>query len=267
MLKSKVAVYISVMILVLVSAHVSAAPYFRDTNVMNIPTAYVLRQGIFDVNAHTALLNGKRDEALFRVDFGVFNFAELGVMGLRRDDRDFVIGSIKILAARESGYFPSVSIGMDNIGEEVQDKAGDYERSLYGVMSKQFNLPIVHLISGHLGIGNGRYVSDESIGKYLHGVFIGIDKKIQLPSLNSSLRLMCEVDGKELNVGLRYMMDSGLSINLAVGELDSDPDDVRYYLGVSFTNSSIMSKISESSELAKKAVKIANESHSDSAEE
>ena len=57
-----------------------------------------------------------------------------------------------------------------------------------------------------------------------------------------------------------------VSVNLAVGELDSDPDDVRYYLGVGFTNSSIMSKISESSELAKRAVKIANESRSDSAE-
>lgn len=259
---------IFVLIVTLLLAEIAAAaPYFRSTSLMNTPTAYISQQGIFDVGVHTTILNRKRDEVAIRVDFGVFNFAELGLMGLKRDDSDYVIGNIKLLAARESGLIPALSIGIDNIGEEAQDSAGDYERSFYGVMSKRFNLPIVHLISGHLGIGSDRYVSDDSIGKYLHGVFIGIDKEFYLSSLNSSLRLMCEVDGKELNVGLRYMMDTGLSVNLAVGELDADPDDVRYYLGVSFTNFAMMSRIDQSSELAKRAVKIANEARSDSEEE
>jgi len=233
---------------------------------MNIPTAYISQQGIFDAGTHTAIQNRGRDEVALRVDFGVFNFAELGLTGLKRDDSDHVIGNIKLLAASESGLFPGVSIGIDNIGDDVLDTAGDYERSFYGVMSKRFNLPITHLITGHLGIGSHRYISDASTGKYLHGVFIGIEKQFHLSSLDSDLRLMCELDGKELNVGLQYVMDSGLSLNLAVGELDSDPGDVKYYLGVSFTNSSMMEKIDQGSELAKKAVKIANKASLGSAE-
>ena len=254
-----------VLMAALLSANISgAAPYFRDTSLMNIPTAYVSQEGFFDVGVHTAILNRNRDELAIRVDFGVFNFAELGMVGLKRDGSDYVIGSLKLLAAQESGTTPSLAIGIDNFGEEVQDDSGNYELSFYGVVSKQFNLPVVHLISGHLGIGNHRYVSDTSIGEYLHGVFIGIDKRFHLSSLDSDLRLMLEVDGKDLNIGLRYVMGSGLSANLAVGELDSDPGDVRYYLGISFTNASMMDRINQSSELAKKAVKIANEVRSGS---
>jgi len=244
-----------------------AAPYFRATSLMNIPTAYVLEQGFFDVGVHTALLNRKRDELVTRIDFGIFNFAELGLAGLRKDGDDFLVGNIKFVAARESGSIPGLAIGIDNFGEDVQDESGSYGRSFYGVVSKQFNLPVVHLISGHLGIGSDRYASDASIGKYLHGVFMGIDKEIYLSSLNSRLRLMCEVDGKDLNVGLRYIMDTGLSVNLAVGQLDLDPEDVRYYLGISFTNAAMINRIDQSSELAKRAVKIANEARSETAKQ
>ena len=251
---------IFVLMAVLLYADISgAAPYFRDTSLMDIPTAYVSQEGLFDVGVHTAILNRHRDELAIRVDFGVFNFAELGMVGLKRDGNDYVLGSLKLLAARESGTTPSLAVGIDNFGEEVQDDSGNYELSFYGVVSKQFNLPVAHLISGHLGIGSHRYVSDTSMGQYLHGVFMGIDKNFHLSSLGSDLRLMLEVDGRDLNLGLRYVMSSGLSANLAVGELDSDPGDVRYYLGISFTNASIMDRISQSSELAKKAVKIANE--------
>ncbi len=267
-MQHKLAVYTFALIFTLFFADISAAaPYFRITSLMNIPTAYISQQGIFDVGVHTAILNRRRDEVAIRVDLGVFNFAELGLMGLKRDGSDYVLGNIKLLAAPELGMIPALSIGIDNIGEEVPNSAGDYEQSFYGVMSKRFNLPIIHLISGHLGIGSDRYISDDSIGKYLHGVFAGINKEFHVSSLNSDLRVMCEVDGKEFNIGLQYKMDSGLSVNLAVGELDSAPDDVRYYLGVSFTNSAIASKIDQNSELAKRAVRIANEARSDSAEQ
>jgi hypothetical protein len=234
---------------------------------MNIPTAYVPQQGFFDLGIHTAVLNRKRDELATRVDFGIFNFAELGMVRLERDERDYVVGSLKLLAARESGSMPGLVVGIDNFGEEVRDDTEDYKFSFYGVVSKQFNLPVVHLISGHLGIGNGRYVSDTSAGKYLHGVFVGIDKEFHLSFLNSGLRLMLEVDGRDLNIGLRYMMNSGLSANLAIGELDADPDDVRYYLGISFSNAPMMNRIDQSAELAKQAVRIASEGRSDTKEQ
>lgn len=245
----------------------AAAPYFRSTSLMNIPTAYISENGIFDVGFHTVILNRNRDEMAIKMDFGVFNFAELGLIGLKRDDRDYIMGNIKFLVARESGSIPSLSVGIDNFGEDIEDGSESYERSFYGVVSKKFNLPLVHLFKGHLGIGSDRYVSDTSVGQYLHGVFIGLSKDIHISALNSELRLMGELDGRDFNIGLKYIMDSGLSVNLAVGQLDTDPEDVRYHLGVSFTNSAMMDRIDQSTELAKRAVRIANEARSAPVEE
>jgi hypothetical protein len=243
-----------------------AAPYFRGTGLMNIPTAYVEKQGLFNVGFHTAVLDQKRDELAIRADFGLFNITELGLILLKKQDKDFLMGNVKLLLSRESGSTPSLSIGIDNFGEKVEDDSSGYERSIYGVLSKQFNLPVVHLIGGHLGVGNHRYAAETSIGKYLHGVFVGVSKDLHLSFLDSQVSLMFEVDGRDLNVGLRYMMDTGLSISLAVGELSSDPEEIEYYLGVRFTNAPMMKKIDQSSELAKRAVKIANEARSNSHE-
>ena len=262
-MQSRLIPYTFVLIIASLSGGISnAAPYFRDTSLMNIPTAYISPQGFFDVGVHTAVLSRKRDELAVRVDFGIFNFAELGMAGLKAGDHDYVIGSLKLLVARESGAIPGLAVGIDNFGEEVQSE--NYRRSFYGVLSKQFNLPVAHLINGHLGIGSDRYVSDTSIGKYLHGVFMGIDKSFRLASLDSDLQLMLEVDGKDLNIGLRYKMGSGLSANLAVGQLDSSPQDVKYYLGISFTNASMTDRINQNLGLVKKAVKMLDEARDNS---
>ena len=255
--------YVLVLTMALFFANPSAAaPYFRGTGLMNIPTAYVAQQGFFNVGVHTAIWDQKRDELAIRIDFGIFNRAELGLIGLKKKTDDYVMGNIKLSLSRESGSTPGLSVGVDNFGEKVQDGSESYRRSVYGVLSKQFNLPIVHLISGHLGIGNHRYVVDTSIGKYLHGIFMGLSKELHLSFLDSQLYLMCEADGRDLNAGLRYMMSSGLSIHLAAGQVSFEPKDIKYYLGVSFTNAPMMSRIDQNSELAKQAVKIANEARS-----
>ncbi len=93
---------------------------------------------------------------------------------------------------------------------------------------------------------------------------MGLSKELYLSFLDSQLYLMCEVDGRDLNAGLRYTMDSGLSVSVATGQLSSDSKDIKYYLGIGFTNASIMEKIDQSLELAKQAVRIANEARSDS---
>jgi hypothetical protein len=239
----------------------AAAPYFRGTGLMNIPTAYVAQQGFFNVGVHTAIRDQKREELAIRIDFGIFDRAELGLIGLKKTD-GYVMGNVKLLLSRESGSTPSLSVGVDNFGEKVQDGSESYSRSVYGVLSKQFNLPIVHLISGHLGIGNHRYVADTSIGKYLHGIFMGLSREFHLSFLNSQLCLMCEADGRDLNAGLRYTMSSGLSIHAVAGQLSFEPEDIKYQLGISFTNAPMMSRIDQNSELAKQAVRIANEARS-----
>ncbi len=263
-MKHKLTIYILVFAMILPFASISAAaPYFRGTGLMNIPTAYVAQEGIFDAGVHTAILDQKRDELAVRIDFGVFNFIELGMMGLRTGQNDYVLGNLKILLFRESGSTPSLSIGVDNFGETAGNSSESYERSIYGVMSKKFNLPIVHIIGGHLGIGNHRYVAETSTGKYLHGVFMGLTRDFYLSFLDSRLRLMCEADGRDLNFGLQYAMASGLSINFAVGQLSFASEDIKYHLGVSFTNEPVIDDIDQLSKQVRKAVTLINQARPD----
>ncbi len=241
---------------IFISSISSAAPYFRVSSLMNIPTAYTLPEGIFNTGIHIAIQDQERKELGLKAYLGLFNFTEIGLMKVSREDNDYIIGNLKLLIFRESGINPAISIGVDNFGEK---KAGYYQRSIYGVISKQFNLPFLHFINGHLGIGNNRYSDETSIGKYLHGVFFGLDKKFQLPYLNSQLHIMGELDGRTVNVGLQYLMDSGLSLALAAGDLASEAEGVEYYFALNFTNENMMKKINQSAELAKRAVKIAND--------
>jgi hypothetical protein len=71
-----------------------------------------------------------------------------------------------------------------------------------------------------------------------------------------------ELDGRDFNVGTRYLLNSGLSLDLAVGALNaplSEGKEIRYLLGVSFTNRMMLQKIEEASQLAKQAGKRASE--------
>jgi len=250
---------ITALISLLISVSSVSANYFRDKGLTDIPTAYVMNNGIFNAGANTAIQDKKRREFNFGVDFGLLNFAELGFTGIKNDDKDYLMLSAKVLLARESGVLPEFAIGMDNLGEKLED----YDLSFYAVVSKQFNLPFLHIISGHLGIGNKRYINNESIGKYLHGAFIGLSKELVLTSRNIRLLLMSEVKGKNVNAGLKYLMDSGLIMNLAVEGLNSGAKDMTYRFGIGFTNTQMMKDISQSIELAKQAVRIANEARSE----
>lgn len=249
-------------LLLFISSISYAAPYFRVSSLMNIPTAYTLNEGVFDAGLHVAIRDQERDELGFKAYFGLFNFAEMGLMKVGQGDNDYIIGNLKLLIFRESGSYPAISIGVDNFGERVEDETGYYERSIYGVMSKQFNLPLIHFISGHLGIGNRRYSDETGVGKYLHGVFLGLDKKFQLSFLNGQLHAMFELDGRTANAGLQYLMDSGLSLVLAAGDMASEIKGIEYYIGINFTNEDMMKKISQSMDLSKRAVKIAGEADS-----
>jgi hypothetical protein len=169
----------------------------------------------------------------------------------------------KVLLARESGVLPEFAVGMDNLGEKLQD----YDLSFYAVISKQFNLPFIHIISGHLGVGNKRYIysgEDSSVGKYLHGAFLGLSKELVLTSRNIRLSLMGEIKGNDVNAGLKYTMTSGLIVNFAAEGLSSNAKNLTYHLGIGFTNAPIMKDIAQSIELAKQAVRIANETRSES---
>ena len=160
-----------------------AASYFRESGLIDIPTGAVIEHGIFDVGTYFAFQNESefpRDEAAIRLDFGLFDRVEIGLSSVRYNQTSFLTGNFKVLLLREAGTVPNVAVGVENIGDEIRGELNDltrYERkSAFLAISKTFNLPSVHQIFGHIGIGNHRFTEEIGMSTVLNGVFLGISK-------------------------------------------------------------------------------------------
>jgi hypothetical protein len=241
----------------------ASAFYFGGTGLFDIPTAYLMNNGDFNVGVDVAIQDKKRDFFVLGMDFGLLNFAEIGFKGLKFDGKDYLMADIKVILAREEGLLPGFAIGVDNIGEELPSKPNRFEQSYYAVISKRFNLPFIHLISGHIGIGNNRYMNEDHIGKYIHGVFIGLNKEFILTSRDIRLQITGELKGADISFGLKHLMKSGLMLNFAMEGANSGFRKASYHVALGFTNAELMKEISQSVELAKQAVRIANEARSE----
>lgn len=249
-----------------------ATPYFRDSGLMDIPTGAVIEHGIVDVGTNFAFLNRTgipREEAAIRLNFGIFDRVEFGIASVQLNQKSFLMANLKLLLVREVGKMPNVAVGVENIGDEIKQGLIDtmqYKRkSTFLAVSKTFNLPRVHQISGHIGIGNNRFSEDRGIGKVLNGVFIGISKDFQPRFAKGELTLCLETDGRGVNVGVRHRGNTGLQIYLgaeALGAPVSDEKESRYVIGVSWSNRAIMRQIAEAKRLAKQAGRLATEAKS-----
>lgn len=239
-----------------------AFSYFHGSGLLDTPSAYILDNGVFDTGMDILISDSKRQDTSFRIDFGLLNFSEFGIVYLKKDGKDFMTGNAKFILAREEGILPAFAFGVDNIGEKIDKNNDKYDISFYAVISKKFNLPVIHLINTNLGFGNKRYIDEDSIGKYLHGGFISLNKDIFITSRDMRLSLMSEIIGKGFNIGLKCLLKSGLGINLAIDQLSSGNEAIQYRFGVSFTNAQIMKEINQSIELSRQAVRISNEAKS-----
>ena len=246
-----------------------ATPYFRDSGLMNIPTGAAIEHGIIDVGTNFAFLNKRglpREEAAIRLNFGLFDRFEVGMTSVRLNQQSFLMANLKVLLFREAGKVPHVAIGVENIGDEIKQELFDsmqYKRkSAFLAISKIFNLPRVHQISGHIGIGNNRFSDDFGIGKVLDGVFLGISKDFRPSFARGELTAYLETDGRGVNVGVRHSADSGLQLYLGAEALDAPSTgerQIRYVTGVSWSNRAIMRQIEETKRLAKQAGRLATE--------
>ena len=249
-----------------------ATPYFRDSGLMDIPTGAVIEHGIVDVGTNFAFLNRTgipREEAAIRLNFGIFDRVEFGIASVQLNQKSFLMANLKLLLVREAGKMPNVAVGVENIGDEIKQGLIDtmqYKRkSTFLAVSKTFNLPRVHQISGHIGIGTNRFSEDRGIGKVLNGVFIGISKDFQPRFAKGELTLCLETDGRGVNAGVRHRGNTGLQIYLGAEALDapvSDEKESRYVIGVSWSNREIMRQIAEAKRLAKQAGRLATEAKS-----
>ena len=252
-------------------SHSWAAPYFRESGLVDIPTGTVVEHGIFGVGAYFAFQNDGellRDETALRLDFGLSGRAEIGVTSVGHSQERLLLGNLKILLLREAEVMPNIAVGIENIGgrAEIENQLNDltrYERnSVFLAASKTFNLPSIHLISGHIGIGNHRFVGDTGIGKVLNGVFFGISKDFHPAFARGDMTFSVEVAGSGINVGLRHTTESGLQIDLGAETLtptSTDEREIRYLMEVSWTNRAMMKRIEDVKNLAKRAAEIATE--------
>lgn len=238
-----------------------SAFYLGDTGLFDIPNAYIMNNGNFNFGANVTIQNEERKMIIIGTDFGLFNFANMSFKGIKRDNEDYLMSDLKIILSREEGLLPALAIGVDNVGEGKG--IPNYELSYFAVISKRLNLPFIHILNMHIGVGNKRYMSEESIGKYLHGIFIGLGKEIDLTYGDLCLQLIGELKGNNFNFGTKCLMKTGLMLNFALEGINHGFSKTYYHIAIGFTNTGLMKEIAQSIELAKQAVRIANEVQSE----
>ena len=253
----------------LCSPRLWAAPYCRDSGLVDIPTGKVIEHGIFNLGTYFGFRNEgelPRDEAALQLDFGLFDRVEIGLTTVRHNQQSFLLGNLKVLLLREAGIVPNIAVGLENIGDNIESGLNDTERyqrkSAFLAVSKQFTLPSIHHITGHIGIGNRRFVEEIGMGVVLNGVFFGISKDFHPTFARGNLTFSVEVDGRGVNTGLRHTAASGLQIYLAAEGLNApatDGKEIRYLAGVSWTNRALIKRIEEAKRLAKQAARLASQ--------
>lgn len=256
-------------ITVFCSAHLWAAPYCRDSGLVDIPTGRVIEHGIFNLGTYFSFRNASelpRDEVALQLDFGLFDRVEIGLTSVRHDQQGFLFGNLKVLLLREAGVVPNIAVGIENIGDSIGSGLNDTERyerkSAFLAVSKQFTLPTIHHITGHIGIGNNRFVEDIGMSAVLNGVFLGISKDFHPAFARGSLTFSVEVDGRGVNTGIRHIGASGLQVYFAAEALNApaiDGREMRYLAGVSWTNRALMKRVEEAKRLAKQAARLASQ--------
>ena len=256
-------------IIMFCSPRLWAAPYCRDSGLVDIPTGKVIEHGTFNLGTYFAFRSTSelpRDEVALQLDFGLFDRVEIGLTSVRHNQQSFLLGNLKVLLLREAGVVPNIAVGIENIGDSIESGLNDTERyerkSAFIAVSKQFTLPSIHHINGHIGIGNNRFVEEIGMSKVLNGVFFGISKDFYPAFTRGGLTLSVEVDGRGVNTGLRHIADSGLQIYLAAEALNTsatDGKEIRYLAGVSWTNRALMKQIEEAKRLAKQAGRLASQ--------
>ena len=227
---------------------------FTESGLMDIPTGGVLEHGIFGAGASLAFENSQDEnaqwthETALRLNFGLFDSVEMELS--HRNQTTGVLAHLKAQLLKESGAIPSVAIGVENLLAEETDFS-QTARSEFLVVSKTFNLPKIHLISAHLGIGRGRFASeDRGIGP-----FVGISTEFHPAFARGDIALSLEFDGIAVNAGIRHTATSGLQFALGIETLNN-PEEARYLVAISWSNAQVMEQIAAAKRLAKQAALV-----------
>ena len=231
---------------------------FTESGLMDIPTGGVLKHGIFGAGTALAFENPQDEnaqwthESALRLNFGLFDSVEMGLS--HQSEATRVLAHLKAQLLKESGAIPSVAIGVENLLTQKNDFS-QTARSEFLVVSKTFNLPKIHLISGHIGIGRGRFASeDRGTGPFV-GPFVGISTEFHPAFARGDIALSLEFDGSGVNAGIRHTATSGLQFALGIETLNT-PEEARYLVAISWSNAQVMEQIAAAKRLAKQAALV-----------
>ena len=231
---------------------------FTESGLMDIPTGSVLKHGIFGAGTALAFENSQDEnaqwthETALRLNFGLFDSVEMGLS--HQSEATGVLAHLKAQLLKESGAIPSVAIGVENLLTEETDFS-QTARSEFLVVSKTFNLPKIHLISGHIGIGRGRFASeDRGISPFV-GPFVGMSTEFHPAFARGDIALSLEFDGSGVNAGIRHTATSVLQLALGIETLNT-PEEARYLVAISWSNAQIMEQIAAAKRLAKQAALV-----------
>ncbi len=248
------------------------ADKFTESGLMNIPTGDVLRHGTFGVGTHIAFQNSSRllrDETALRLNFGMFDRGEIGLsylwyqsfvpdVQLDNGDATLQLAALKVqlVKEKEPGMIPGVAIGVENLKlakagpSTLLENPVSRERAAFLVVSKTFNLPRIHLISGHIGLGTARFAP----GDFPVGLFAGMSTEFHPVFAKGDITLSVEFDGISVNAAMRHIAASGLQTTFGVESL-SNPEELRYFGSVSWTNERIIEQIAETKRLVMQGAK------------
>ncbi len=265
-----------VLVFVTITAYSSAnGEVFTESGLVDIPTGAVLEHGIFGAGTFIAFRQSEvasglqttpmnlGDTVAIRLNFGLFDRIEIGLgqvwnaYGSELSTEQAASLKVQLLKEQETGAIPSIAVGVEHLGGGIltsESGKNGVLPSAFLAVSKTFNLPRIHQFSGHVGIGTQRFAFGESP----IGVFVGLGKEFQPAFARGDITMSLEFDGSGANVGMRYIVSSGLQVALGAETLN-DPDALRYLASVSWTNEHLLEQIDETRRLIQRATQLAVE--------
>jgi len=214
---------------------------FSRSGVIDCPDAYVLQhteiEAALSAAAYSVQDSAGTSNSEFMItgylDVGLFRYAQIGISYLGDGG---VVGNAKFAILQEGISVPAFAIGLENITGEKDiecfkiDSAGvemfyQYDHaqnwSAYGVASKDLSFLLGIPATVNLGIGIGRFVGVVDSGalgigsSISHGLFGSV---VYYPSDLFTLAL--EQDGRDLNLGVSYKINSYITLEMAWAELE-----------------------------------------------
>lgn len=213
-----------------------------QNGVLDTPSAYVMENTEFNVGVSSYALTSNQthfythdgvpfDKNLRELD-AFFQFGLLGrvEIGVREYDPETYAGNVKVMVKKESSRWPAFAAGIMNLG-------GDHDIGPYGakscwysdddrqnyayyiVGSKNLRNIIRVPLTVNVGVGSARFQGTNP--KWPHSQpWQGMFGSVEYHFLDERISILGEIDGRDLNLGVRFKLPWGLVVTPYVSELE-----------------------------------------------